>query len=176
MNEQLSMDGFSGPERKEVEALQPLMPQLRECVAAQGCDPDQLTLVSTQGYSVVYLSTFTAVRLHSRGNQHYLAIPTLFSDMFPPDAPRKEVKSDPQYPRLMLDEAHPVSGYTDFLLSVVKECVNRYPKEFDCCSRYEACSDAGSCIHPDKSFALGCGYRKILHSGKIYCGKNRNVD
>ena len=176
MNEQLSMDGFSGPERKEVEALQPLMPRLRECVAAQGCDPDQLTLVSTLGYSVVYLSNFTAFRLHIRGNQHYLAIPTLFSDMFPPDAPKKEVKSDPQYPRLMLDEAHPVSWYTDFLLSVVKECVNRYPKEFDCCSRYEACSDAGACIHPDKSFALGCGYRKILHSGKIYYGKNRNVN
>ena len=175
MNEQLSMTGFCGPERKEFEALQPLMPRLRECMAAQGCDPSQLTLVSTQGYSVVYLSNFTAFRLHIRGKQHYLAIPTLFSDIIPPEAPRKEVKSDPLYLRLILDETHPISWYADFLLLVVKECVNRYPKDFDCCSRYEACSDAGACIHPDKSFALGCGYRKILHSGKIYYGKNRNV-
>ena len=146
MNEQLSMAGFSGPECKEFEALQPLMPRLRECVDAQGCDPSQLTLVSTQGYSVVYLSNFTAFRLRIRGSQHYLSIPTLFSDMIPSDAPRKEVKSDPLYMRLILDEAHPVSWYTDFLFSVVKECVNRYPKEFDCCSRYESCSDAGGII------------------------------
>ena len=119
MNEQLSMTGFSGPERKEFEALQPLMPRLRECMAAQGCDPSQLTLVSTQGYSVVYLSNFTAFRLHIRGKQHYLAIPTLFSDIIPPEAPRKEVKSVPLYLRLILDETHPIPGYAEFLLLVV---------------------------------------------------------
>lgn len=175
MNEQLTMAGFSGPECKEFEALQPLMPRLRECVASQGCAPDQLILKATRGYSVVSLSNFTAFRLRIRSNQPYLAIPVLFSDLIPPDAPRKRVKSDPLYLRLILDESHTVSWYTDFLFMVVKECVNRYPKNFDCCSRYEVCSDAGKCIHPDKSFALGCGYRKILHSGKIYYGKNRNI-
>lgn len=176
MNEQLSMTGFSGPECKEFEALQPLMPQLRASVAAHGCDPEQLILKAMNEYSVVYLSKFTAFRLRIRGNQPYLAIPTLFSDLIPSDAPRKAVKSDPLYLRLTLDEARPLSWYADFLRSVIQECVNRYPKEFDCCSRYEECSDAGACTHPDKSFALGCGYRKILHSGKIYYGKNRNID
>lgn len=44
-----------------------------------------------------------------------------------------------------------------------------------CCSRYLECSDAKQCVHPDPAFALGCGYRKILASGKIYYGENRNV-
>ena len=27
----------------------------------------------------------------------------------------------------------------------------------------------------DKAFALGCGYRKILSSGRIFYGNNRNI-
>ena len=47
---------------------------------------------------------------------------------------------------------------------------------FGCCSRYEKCSDAKKCIHPDPVFALGCAYRNNLDSGRIFYGKNRNID
>lgn len=53
--------------------------------------------------------------------------------------------------------------------------INQYPKGFDCCSRFEACSDAKGCIHPDPHFAADCGYRRILKDGRIFYGKNRNV-
>lgn len=46
---------------------------------------------------------------------------------------------------------------------------------FDCCSRYESCSDAGHCIHPDIMFAKQCTYRQQLMDGRIFYGKNRNV-
>lgn len=46
---------------------------------------------------------------------------------------------------------------------------------FGCCSRYEACSDAKHCTHPDIMIASRCAYRKNLHSGKIFYGKNRNI-
>lgn len=53
--------------------------------------------------------------------------------------------------------------------------ISQFPKDFDCCSRYEICSDKRHCIHPDRNFSSGCGYRKMLKTGKIFYGKNRNV-
>ena len=58
----------------------------------------------------------------------------------------------------------------------LQDAINRLPKSWDCCSRYMECSNAKRCVHPDPSLALECGYRKILASGKIYYGENRNVD
>lgn len=46
---------------------------------------------------------------------------------------------------------------------------------FGCCSRYEACSDAGHCIHPDIMFAAQCAYRENLANGRIFYGKNKNI-
>ncbi|MEG1240238.1 MAG: hypothetical protein RSD46_02700, partial [Oscillospiraceae bacterium] len=47
---------------------------------------------------------------------------------------------------------------------------------FSCCSRYDACSDAKDCIHPDKKVSAACTYRRKLRQGIIFFGKNRNVD
>lgn len=64
----------------------------------------------------------------------------------------------------------------ELLTQVMQNFIDKLPKEFDCCSRYMECSDAKHCIHPDRDFSLKCGYRKILRSGKIYYGVNRNID
>ena len=64
----------------------------------------------------------------------------------------------------------------ELLAQVTQNFIDKLPKEFDCCSRYVECSNAKHCIHPDGDFSLKCGYRKILQSGKIYYGANRNID
>lgn len=46
---------------------------------------------------------------------------------------------------------------------------------FSCCSRYEACSDAKHCLHPDTVHSKSCIYRKNLESGKIFYGINKNI-
>lgn len=46
---------------------------------------------------------------------------------------------------------------------------------FGCCGRYEACSDAKKCIHPDQLFAAACAYKKNLEQGRIFYGKNKNI-
>lgn len=50
------------------------------------------------------------------------------------------------------------------------------PKDFSCCHLYMQCSDAKHCIHQNKRLALGCFYRKQLARGKIFYGKNRNIE
>lgn len=184
MDTQITLDGFKAHEQKELSYLNAVFPALKKAVSEYGGDPDFLTYKSTKsdgkanssGYTVVMFGTLTAFRLRLRGNQHYISIPTLFSDLIPVDFPRKQAASESKYIRLLVDDLHPISSYTNFLIDVTGETVNRYPKEWDCCSRYMECSNAKKCIHPDKKFALGCGYRKILNSGRIFYGVNRNVD
>ena len=58
---------------------------------------------------------------------------------------------------------------------IIEDVIKNIPKTFDCCDQFEACSDVRHCVLKDQSYAMQCGYRKILKSGKIYFGKNRNV-
>lgn len=47
---------------------------------------------------------------------------------------------------------------------------------FGCCSRYVQCSGERKCVHPDRDFARGCAYKVHLDGGRVFYGKNRNVD
>ncbi len=67
------------------------------------------------------------------------------------------------------------SALAEIAKKIYTYCRNNVNTEFDCCSRYEQCSDAKTCIHPDKQRALLCGYRKKLEKGIIFYGKNRNI-
>lgn len=178
MCEQMSLTetDFTGKAAKEQQFLTAIFPDLRQTIESTGADPDLLKNDALQAYSVVAYHTFTCFRLKLRGKTHFIGLPSMFKDMIPEDMTYTIPKSDSQYYRLPVDADHPIESYTAFLNAVVKETINRFPKEWDCCSRYEACSDAKHCIHPDKTFALGCGYRKILNSGRIFYGKNRNID
>ena len=47
---------------------------------------------------------------------------------------------------------------------------------FGCCNDFIRCSDARRCLKADDPDYLGCQYRKNLEAGRIFYGKNRNVD
>ena len=184
MEEQLTLGGFDTPDQKDSGYLYYILSALRDAVAGHGGDPALLTFRATKsdgktgssGYTSVSFGSLTAFRLRLRGGQHYISVPSSFADLIPDGFPRKQVAAEPKYIRLLVGEDYPLPSYTNFLCTIAGETVNRYPKEWDCCSRYLECSDAKACIHPDKAFALGCGYRKVLNSGRIFYGKNRNVD
>lgn len=176
MNEQITLSGFEPPEYYEVQYLDSVFSRLQNAVTKQGVDGQALTYSSTVGYTVVSFYTFTCFRLKLRGKQCYISIPLVFSDLIPSTFPKKRLRSEQKYIRILIDETHTVDTYTDFLMQIVRETINRYPKAWDCCSRYLECSNAKTCIHPNKTFALECGYRKILNSGRVFYGENRNID
>lgn len=177
MNDQMTLSEFDTPESKEIRFLDPLLTQLRNAVMEQGVIGSYVTYTPHSGYTTVNFYNLTIFRLKLRGKQYYISVPTIFRDLIPKEYPVKILKSDlNKYIRVLIDSDHPVESYSDFLTKIARESVNRYPKEWDCCHRYEACSNARTCTHPDKTIALACGYRKILASGRIFYGKNRNVD
>ena len=178
MNDQITLAGFESEDFQETAYLDSILPQLLTSVETQGGECSFLSRRSppnSGGYSTVSIVNFTAFRLHLRGKIHYISVPKVFSDLIPDDFPQKQLKSDTKYTRILIDSKHPVESYTDFLVRITGETINRYPKEWSCCSRYLECSNAKTCIHPDKTLALACGYRKILNSGRVFYGKNRNI-
>lgn len=176
---QMTLDGFAAADAKESAFLAAIEHDLCAAIESSGGAPEMLKFRPTKpvdGYTSVLYGSLLIFRIKLRRGQHYISVPTLFKDIIPDNFPSKQLKSDPQFIRLLVGDEYPAEAYTTFLSKITGETINRYPKEWDCCSRYLECSDAKACVHPDKLFALGCGYRKILQSGKIYYGKNRNID
>lgn len=163
-------------QRREMDFLESIRPALAAAIAEKSGPEESLSFSTRKEYAAASFLNFTVFRLRLRAAQQYFSVPTLFRDLIPETFPTKSLKSQPDFIRLLIDAEHPKESYVEFLSLIAGETVNRYPKEWDCCSRYMECSDAGKCVHPDKAFALECGYRKILASGRIFYGKRRNID
>ena len=85
--------------------------------------------------------------------------------------------------RLSCSEDAEALGLTDYfgednicVIEWAENIIDAIPKEFSCCSRYMECSNKIKCLNPDKEMAMRCGYRKILMSGKVFYGVNRNIE
>ena len=140
--------------------------------------PEQeLSLQKCRGYySVTYLSAVIA-RIHFGKKSSYISVDakaakpllTLSTIEF------SVKKSDMQLVRIKVNAPEDVLHILDIIAASAQSALDSIPKEFDCCSRYEACSDAMQCLQPDKQARLGCGYRRILATGRVFYGKNKNV-
>ena len=175
MNEQFTMPGFEEPSAKEQEVYEAVEPALQDAAAAMGGDPDKILFKPLANYSSVYFDSILALRIRIRGNAHFVEVPLSSRATVSGLAPMEHQKSVGDFWRVRLTAKEMVQQGAVFG-AVLRDAINRTPKEWDCCSRYLECSDARKCVHPDPSFALACGYRKILASGRIYYGANRNID
>lgn len=176
MDEQVALTGFEPPYSKELAAYNEIRPQLVEMVASIGGVAQSITIKHGKTYSSIWYDSVLAFRLKLRDAARYIEVPVeskgTVADIAPLDG-QKDVSGG--FWRVNLGEK-PVSDCAIPLGRALQDAINRLPKSWDCCSRYMECSNAKRCVHPDPSLALGCGYRKILASGKIYYGENRNVD
>lgn len=179
MSKQVSLDGFESPHEKESVAINEMLPQLRDAAIAMGASANGISIKRGRSYSSIWygpdgVGSVLAFRLRLRDQSRYLEVSPSCKAIVQEYAPSaKQTKSG--FWRVNLGDSS-VSDYLDFLMLVFQDAINRIPKAWDCCSRYMECSDAKRCVHPNASSALVCGYRKILSKGKIFYGKNRNVD
>lgn len=176
MSNQIALAGFEPPHEKELTAYNSILPQLQAAAEEIGASTAGIKIVPNQEYSSVWYASLLVFRLRLRKKIWYIEVPlsakTAVQEIAPLDR-QKEVSGG--FWRVKLGN-EPVSEHADALAAVLQDAINQLPKEWDCCSRYMECSNAKRCVHPDPELALKCGYRKILASGKIYYGENRNVD
>ena len=86
-------------------------------------------------------------------------------------------KSEGDFIRLRLDNDSP--EIINYIKENTKYRVKNYSSKermFGCCSRFNECSDAKKCVHPNKLFSMACHYRHNLDNGRIFYGENKNVD
>lgn len=175
MSDQITLSGFEPPHEKELGAYREILPALQAAAVSAGAAGGKIEIKHGSNFSSVWYGPTLAFRMRLRKNSRYIEVPLSAKDTaqaLGPMEDQKEVSGG--YWRVKLGP-EPVREHEAVLAAVLREAIDRLPKEWDCCSRYLECSDAKQCDHPDPAFALGCGYRKILASGKIYYGKNRNV-
>ena len=160
-----------GMEREE-EFLSRALPELRKAAESRNAKAEDITYLSS--YGSVYFRSSLICRLKLRGKRQYVTIPKRLKDAIPEGVKTTETLSEGQFLRVSFN-ALPEDIVLPLLEDAVLLAIELVPKEFDCCSRFEACNDAKVCVHPDPAFSMLCGYRKILKSGRIFSGKNRNI-
>lgn len=176
MSDQVTLAGFDPVNARETEFYKQLLPVLQATAAEMGASREDIRMEANKDCSTVYWRNFLAFRLRIRKNTNYISVPlSSRSAVVNLASQDQQGKTGEDFWRVNLWDT-PVESCATALAAVIRDTINRQPKEWDCCSRYLECSNAKKCVHPDPAFALGCGYRKILASGKIYYGVNRNVD
>lgn len=90
---------------------------------------------------------------------------------------KKTSKQDQNHTYITLSPDDPFT--LDFIKSLTLITLSHYmskKKSFSCCSKFNQCSDAKECVHENKLYSTACTYRRNLENGRIFYGKNRNID
>ncbi len=122
---------------------------------------------SSENGAVIY-------RIKATGKSPYLEVKKLYKNFFSDRYDITEYEKN-DYIRIPIQDID-VSELAIPLQSVLLETLARLPKEFDCCSRVDACSDAKKCISPYPTYGVGCTYCFNMAHGHIFYGRNENCD
>lgn len=168
-------------DKLEQAAFDTIAPVLKEMLVADNLSADYLFFKQSKTdnaqYSSAYLFNENSLfcRISFRGKQTYFSVSSAYENLIPSDVEYKIQKSDPNYCRIALSTPSEMANYLELLKAILEKQVEAQPADFGCCSRYEACSDAMKCIHPNPDMAIRCAYRKNLKKGRIFYGKNKNI-
>jgi hypothetical protein len=160
----------------ERKAFELIYPELQDILMGAPIDSGILTFVTLEDFSSIYFldSSELFFRIRLRKKSRYILISEEFSDLIPDGAETSRVASAPGMIRVAICDHEDILKYASVLRTTLERLCRRH-RDFGCCSRYEQCSDAKSCLHPDPKFALRCWYRQNLLDNKIFYGKHKNT-
>lgn len=164
------------PSAGEQALYEALAPALAAALARWQLPESLLRVRGAKSYASVLVGNVLLCRLYA-GKRPGLEIPCEDTALVPAGYPAECVR--PAKGKIRLDVPAGQSAAEALgpvLAPLAGRVAAQFPKTFDCCHRYAACSDAGRCVNPDAAQALGCGYKRVLTEGKCYYGKNRNVE
>ena len=118
-------------------------------------------------------------KIKTEGKQPYISFRSTYThDLTALGLQPYQTKSDADFCRVALASFFESgvlhnSALADLLNRIFADTMN-FPA-FGCCSRYNECSDAKKCLHPDQMYATACAYRKNLENGNIFYGVNKTI-
>lgn len=175
MIEQLCFDEMISDEKK---AFDLLYPELCDMIMGAPIDSGILIFEELQNFSSVYFMDKSNLlfRIRLRKESRYISIPQKYTYLLPSDIEFKNVKSDVGMVRVAIRAYTDILKYTAALRAILDQSYREHLDfNMGCCGRYQECSDAGTCVHPDSRVSLSCWYRHNLLQGKVFYGKNRNI-
>lgn len=159
----------------EYAAYQAILPYLQKTIEDNYAPQEDLIYQKLVSCSSVSYGKMLLFRICIRKKSSYISFstnkPELFSGMN-----LYQMKSDAGFYRCDLTDPNDITKYSEHLCQILDKAINSQSKECDICDLYMKCSDAKKCVHPNREFSLHCSYKRILKSGRIFYGVNRNVD
>ena len=176
MSEQLVIDLPDSGEQLERQAFDVLLPLLADVFEETNTRSDFLKFEPLKDCSSVYFlkSGCLICKIRMRKKFWYVTIPSGYAAHLPAGAKVSILSSDSGAAKISISAPGDVAVCRDAVCEILRDKIHTF-RTFDCCGRFEACSDAGHCVHPDPEEALGCSYKRNLSKGRIFYGKNKNI-
>lgn len=159
--------------------FQLLLPTLNEVIYQNNANPEKLVLKKGKQYSSVWIDAQMVFRICFRGKKHYFSVRNEYYDIASDEikAKVKNYREDKEFQDFFVDpSSEGVLFFSEYFAKLLDKAIDSVPIEFQCCSHVEECSDAKRCVNLNTDLAMACGYRKVMKSGRIFYGKNRNID
>lgn len=174
--DQLQIEQLIDPREREKEVYEAIRPKLVRIINEHHVSENFLSFDKKKDYSSITYRGSVVARIAFKGTKAttYIEVPEKTANLYDWDNAEFKRKDGMVY-FYVASAAQAISSFGEMISTSLAVTIEQYPKAFDCCSRYEECSNQKHCIHPDRVFASDCGYRRILKGGKVFYGKNRNV-
>lgn len=164
----------SSPMEKQV--YEQILPSFLSVLEADRLTIGLLTVKPQAEFTSLLCCNEMFCRLCFRKKNAYISVRKLDLEKLPPSLECMRPRKNDEYTRVKMPDTASILLMTPILADKVSSILKSVHKEFDCCSRFEACSDAKQCVHPDWDHSILCGYKRILKEGRIFFGQNRNID
>lgn len=179
MNDQLCL---FPPDFSESGIYEMLEPYLYEVLEKNGIRDEHLEFIEHNNpkskYSSVMIKSYLSFRIYKLKKRAYFEFHEKLKRLLPDDVAansKTKAEGNLMFVRVYFDSMEQVATYIPWIVRIFDATIDLIPKEFDCCALYEQCSDNLGCVCNDQDLAMTCGYKRILKSGRVFYGKNRNV-
>lgn len=111
-----------------------------------------------------------------RGNIMIVTVDNFILGAFPPPSDAvllAETKTDVESGKRRLEFDIDSKTFEGWIIDLVRYRIKTFVSaadSFGCCSRFNECSDAKKCIHPNRLYSTACTYRRHLEAGEIFYG------
>lgn len=135
---------------------------------------ESVKITQNKAYHTVSIENNAAIRIIIDSNQSYISVKLKYEKLLINPIIPKSAKFQKDWIKYQINGLDDLDNTVIALLQIYDDC-KPSGSMFGCCSRFNACSDAKKCIHPDKNYSKNCWYQENMKQGKIFYGINRNI-
>jgi len=135
---------------------------------------DSINLQTNKTYETIKIENTASIRIFVNSKSKYISIKSRYAD-FMDETRYKAIKSDKHWIRYDIETESDLEEISEILLKIYED-IRPSGRMFGCCSRFIECSDALQCTNPNRKHAKNCWYKIHLDTGRIFYGKNENVE